>query len=120
MLFGNSFMAGTKSTKAFTKRQMDVQTDATFIIAFFKTFYKRFLPLSKGKTTVIPIRHRWITGISWAGNIIFSNERVHFYNSILKKNGRLYKIRSCSENNISSSKRTNKQNFRFQTHVYFT
>ena len=71
MSLSDAFMATTKRTQAFAKRQMNVQTDAFRLVAFLKRLNIGFVPFQCIISLHIPIRNRWITSVSWTRNIVF-------------------------------------------------
>jgi len=75
MPFCNTFIAGTKRTQAFAKRQVNVKTHRIFRIG---RVYDGGLPAIHGKRLVIPIRNSWIARVSWAGNVIFLYKLIHY------------------------------------------
>ena len=73
MIFSDPFIAGTKSTQAFAKRQMNIQGNPALGIVSAKTFMEQDFPGSKIRFA-LPEGHTGVTGVPGNLDIIRINK----------------------------------------------
>src|SRR5690554_686063 len=70
MIFGDSFIASAIGTEIFAVRKMDVKTDALVLSKLAIRLVHQIDPATLREVS-LPMRDRWIAGISWSRYIVF-------------------------------------------------
>ena len=74
MFFGDAFVATTKCTEVFAKGQVDVETDAFFLVALCEGFLDILSPEGWGDGLLLPVGNGWVGGVPRARDVVFSDE----------------------------------------------
>ena len=77
MIHSDPGVAATIGAETLTKRKVNINADTFGGVARIEAVLHMLLPFFLCRNSRIPIRNGWITGISRARNVVFSDKFVH-------------------------------------------